>query len=150
MVIEVSPHIPPSPLGLRPVPQCVRLLWWFVHKRQIISVVELCELWFCSKVIFAEFISHCETCDCWALHWERDLEYTASPTVVVSSVENGKGSVLNGDVVKGSDDRLGVCKTKDGQRAVAWSVAFEGIAVIAWDAAGPIILVLWENGGLQS
>lgn len=77
------------------------------------------------------------------------MELAPRPTVVEASVRDVEGSELDGDIVVGSDSGIGVGEAEERKRAVAESVSFEGVAVVTWEAAGPIILVGGENRGLK-
>ncbi len=149
-VVEVAPQIPSSAFAMRPVPQPIRLLRVLVHERHKIPVVELCELCFGSKVAFAECVTGREADDCRALHGKRYFEHAARPTVVVTAVGDVKGREFDGDFVGRTDDAASISDAEHGECAVAGRVSFERVAVVAGEAARPIVFVGGEDCGLQS
>jgi hypothetical protein len=140
-MIKISPHVPSSLLGACPVPHRPCLLGRLIHVRHKSTVIELREPGVVAEVSLAKVISHLVAADIASSDGKSHREDSSCPAVIVATVSDSEGSVLYSDNVIWAGGGHVVTDTKNRQRFGAGLVAFEGIAVVAGEATGPVIFV---------
>ena len=149
MMIKISPHVPSSLFGLVPVPQRPGFLGRLIHVLHKATIIEFCKFGVGSEISLAKIVSDLVAGNITASNGKSDGEDTSGPTVIVTSVSDGEGSVLYGNGVVWSSCGHVVTDTQNGKGLGAGLISFEGVTVIAGEATGPVVFVGGENGGLE-
>jgi hypothetical protein len=147
-MIEVSPEVPSSIFGLGPVPKAPSRDWSLIHIGCIVSIIELGPSCPTSEIALAEFVAGIISDEIISADGYSDLDDSSSPSIVVSSIDNCKGSILNGNFVERPLERFGRSNTDEGKHIITSLIAFEGIAVIAGKPSCPVRCVAGPSSGL--
>jgi hypothetical protein len=99
-MIEVSPEVPSSIFGLGPVPKTPSRGGSLIHIGLIVAIIELGPFCPTSEIALAEFVTGIISHKIISTDGYSDLDDSSSPSIVVSSIDNCKGSILNGDFVE--------------------------------------------------
>ena len=78
------------------------------------------------------------------------MEYTSSPSIIISTIDYCKRGILNSDIVVGSFNCLGWGDAKKRQSLIANLIAFKGVAIITGESASPVGFVAGPDVGLES
>ena len=131
VMVKISPHVPSPLLCLAPVPVVPCLDGPLIHITHVVPVIPGCKLRAVSKEALAEFISHLVTCYILAPYWSCHFKYSPSPPIIVTTICDLEGGILNGDLVVGSIQTFMVINTQQRQSTSTWLVPFERVAVAA-------------------
>ena len=147
IVIEVSPKVILSTLGLSPIPIPFHLEIRPVHISHVVTVSKCCKFSGGTEGSLAQIIANLVTGNFQTANRVSDCDDASSPPLIEGLVGVGLGSVIWEELVEGSVESFGVDDASDGQFGGAGGVSWLRIASVAGHPANVIVFLCWPNSG---
>ena len=149
IMIEVSPKVVLSTLGLSPIPILFHLRIRAVHISHVVTVSKCCKFSGCTEGSLAQIIANPVTGNFQTANRVSDCDDASSPPLIEGLVGVGIGSIIWEELVEGSVEYFGVDDASDGQFGGAGGVSWLRIASVAGHSASVVVFLWWPNGCLE-